>query len=545
MRVNPDHSSSGLGLEKPYGSQTEAIDFLSDGANFAGGGPVEIIQTHGAFIFLAGSNAYKIKRAVRYDYLDFSTLDKRRDMLLRELQLNAPSAPQIYRDVIALNRDDQGCLVLGGRGTPVEWVLRMNRFEADKQLDCVAMQGALTDTLAVTLGEAVADYHASAPRHTKADSPALITAILDELNTAFAAMSDALSNDSIVEFRLAPGRAMPDLKKVLQQRAQAGHVRRFHGDLHLRNIALIDGQPVLFDALEFDETLGTGDVLYDLAFLIMDLLHRNLSRAANMLLNAYLFRASSPDHDAGLMALPLFLSIRSAIRAMVNVQTARFVQDAQVQLSEARAYLSMALVFLAPVPARLIAIGGLSGTGKSVLASSLAPRVGKKPGAIHLRSDLERKALFGVSPTTRLPPAAYAEDVSQKVYVRMAKRAERILRAGHSVIMDATYLKEADRAALAALAGNAGTRLEGLWLEAPALTLAARVTARQNDASDADAQVVEMQLANVVPPLFWARIDASGDLDATLSAASESVFGAPGAVKSTEYIRRQQVGQPS
>jgi uncharacterized protein len=528
MLAVSDHTKADLQIRLDGGSQSEVIAFLSDGANLPDGGPVEIIQTHGAFIFLARSYAYKIKRAVRYDYLDFSTLEKRHDMLLRELELNAPSAPQIYRDVIALTCDDNGDLHLGGKSQPVEWVLRMNRFESDKQLDRVAMDGGLTDALAVALGEAVADYHAGAPRRAKANGSALIIAILDELNTAFAGMPDALGSDSIAQFRVASGQVIPHLKRLLRQRAKAGHVRRFHGDLHLRNIALIEGQPVLFDALEFDETLGTGDVLYDLAFLIMDLIHRCLPRAANLLLNAYLFKAASPDHDPGLAALPLFLSVRAAIRAMVDVQTARFVQDAQAQLSEARAYLAIATAFLAPAPARLIAIGGLSGTGKSTLASSLAPLLGKMPGAIHLRSDLERKALFGVAPTTRLPPDSYSDQISYKVYARMTQRARQILQAGHSVIMDATYLKEADRAALAALAEQAGASLEGLWLEAPVRILAARVTARKNDASDADAQVVEAQIANAVPPLFWTRIDASGDPDAILREASAVLLGGTG-----------------
>ncbi len=436
MLAVSDHSRPDPQIGRGGGDQSEAIAFLSDGANLGAGAPVEMIQTHGTFVFLAGSSAYKIKRAVRYDYLDFSTLEKRRDMLLRELELNAPSAPQIYRDVIALVRDDRGRLSLGGQGTAVEWVLRMNRFAADMQLDRVAMDGALTDALAVALGEAVAEYHRVAPCRATADGPALITAILDEFNTAFAAMPDTLGGDGIAQFHAASARSMPHLKRLLHQRARAGHVRRFHGDLHLRNIALIEGLPVLFDALEFDETLGTGDVLYDLAFLVMDLLHRNLPKAANLLMNAYLFKAASPDHDGGLAAMPLFLSIRAAIRAIVNVQTARFVQDAQAQLSEARAYLAMATAFLAPAPVRLIAIGGLSGTGKSTLASLLAPLLGKAPGASHLRSDLERKALFGVAPTTRLPSDAYAEKISQKVYARMIDRAGRILQSGHSVIMD-------------------------------------------------------------------------------------------------------------
>ncbi len=523
------HPNAGPKKVKGEGAQAAIVAFLSDGANLPDGGQVEVIQTHGAFVFLAGSSAYKIKRAVRYDYLDFSTQQKWHDMLLRELELNAPLAPQIYRDVIGLTRDRQGKLTLGGKGRPVEWVLRMTRFKADQQLDRIATDGVLSNALAVALGEAVAVYHAATPSRVSADGPALILAILDELNRAFAGMSDTLGPDLVDQFNKAADRAMPHLTRLLRQRAHMGHIRRFHGDLHLRNVALIAGVPVLYDALEFDETLGTGDVLYDLAFLVMDLVHRGLTRAATLVLGAYLSKAGSPDHDGGLMALPLFLGIRAAIRAMTTVQTARLVPAAQADLPEARAYLKLALTFLAPAPARLIAVGGLSGTGKSLLAAALAPGLGKAPGAIHLRSDLERKALFGVDPATRLPPAAYSDVISQQIYARMTERAGHILRAGHSVIMDATYLRQEDRAALATMAEHVGVRFQGLWLEAPADILSARVTARIDDASDADATVVCAQAARTVPPLFWTRIDASGDPDATLHAARDAMHMSQGA----------------
>jgi hypothetical protein len=528
LAVSRCHPDGALG-EQGDVSQAVVVAFMSDGANLPGGGPVEVIQTHGAFVFLAGASAYKIKRAVRYDYLDFSTLEKRHDMLLRKLELNAPAAPQIYRDVIAVTCNTAGQLALGGPGQVVEWVLRMERFESDKQLDRIATDGGLSDVVAVALGEAVAAYHATAPRRPKADGPALIGAILDELNCAFVGMSDALGGDLIDQFRSVSDHAMPHLKRILRDRAQAGHVRRFHGDLHLRNVALIAGAPVLFDALEFDETLGTGDVLYDLAFLVMDLLHRGLSKAANLTLGAYLFKAADPDHDAGLSAFPLFMSIRAAIRAMTMVQTARLVDDSKADLPEARAYMKMAVDLMQPSTARLIAIGGLSGTGKSTLAADLAPFIGKAPGAIHLRSDLERKALFGVDPSTRLPPDAYGDPVSRSVHGRMIARALRILHAGHSVVMDATFLKEEHRATLGAMAEHAGTHLEGLWLEAPIDTLAARVTARVNDASDADAGVVRAQAEKIVPPLFWTPIDASDSRAVSLHAASAALCRSQGA----------------
>ena len=380
----------------------------------------------------------------------------------------------------------------------------------------MAERGALDDRMAQILGEVVARYHGKTATRTGISGSDLISAILDELDDAFATMTDTLDQDQIERFRVTVDRMFHSLRPGLDTRGTSGHVRRCHGDLHLRNIVLIDDVPTPFDALEFDETLGTCDVLYDLAFLLMDLRHKGLTRVANIALNAYLFEARDADHYAALSLLPLFLSIRAAIRAMVAVQTAPFNPDDNALLPEARRYLASALSYLDAAPAQLIAIGGLSGTGKTVLATSLAPRIGAAPGAVHLRSDLERKALFGVSPRTRLPSSAYGEEDSARVYGIMREKAHEILSGGHSVIMDATWLSKDERASLPALAQQSGARFTGLWLTADTERLQARVSARFGDASDADAAVVRQQAEQNDTPVSWSQIDASGSPDETL-----------------------------
>lgn len=509
-------------MHKP--SQREAIAFLSDSKNLPGRKTVETVRTHGALVFLSGKYAYKIKRDVRYDYLDFSTLEKRHEMLLRELQLNAPTAPTIYRDVIAVTRDATGNLHLGGDGEVIEWVLRMHRFNTADELDKVAAHGGLDDQIAQDLGKVIAQYHAQSEVRSDLRGADLISAILDELNIAFANMTDHLDGAQIDRFHAASDGAYCRAMATLNARSAAGHVRRCHGDLHLRNIVLIDGVPTLFDALEFDETLGTSDVLYDLAFLLMDLRHAGLLRAANITLNSYLHVAGT-DHYQALSLLPLFQGIRAAIRAMVDVQTAQVNPDDPTLLPEARRYLSDALDYLTPVPAQLIAVGGLSGTGKTVLAKSLCPQVGAAPGAVHLRSDLERKALFGVSPLTRLPASAYGRDINNRVYDIMRSKARAILMAGHSVVMDATWLSEDKRETLSDLAGQTGTDFLGLWLSADTSVLEARVNARHHDASDADATVVRHQAQRVNAPAEWSLIDASDDPTHTLAQAVDALSG--------------------
>ena len=220
--------------------------------------------------------------------------------------------------------------------------------------------------------------------------------------------------------------AFATVRPVLLKRGKAGFVRRAHGDLHLRNIVLIDGAPTLFDALEFSDEIASGDVLYDLAFLLMDLEQRGLRGSANRLFNRYL-APEPPDALAGLVALPLFLSLRAAIRAKVEAAGAERLEGEKRDQSRAlaRRYFIRAAQFLAYVPPRLVAVGGLSGVGKSALAGALAPEIGRAPGALWLRSDLERKAMFAVGETVRLPASAYSGEVTRQVYERLVEKARR------------------------------------------------------------------------------------------------------------------------
>jgi hypothetical protein len=299
-------------------------------------------------------------------------------------------------------------------------------------------------------------------------------------------------------------------------------VRHCHGDLHLGNIVLLDGQPVLFDCLEFDEALATTDTFYDLAFLLMDLIHRDLGGLAQRLLNGYL---DATWDDSGTALLPLFLSCRATIRAKVAGFAARSeAGDAESEIAEARAYLELAKRFLAPPPARLVAIGGISGTGKSTLARALAPRLGAAPGAVVLRSDVIRKKLFGAAPSDRLGPEAYREEVSVKVYDILASRAETLLKAGHCAIVDAVFLDGRDRTKIEQVAAKAGVPFQGLWLAAPAEVLMARVRSRKGDASDADAAVLRAQLEVDPGPLTWSTVDAGASPD-TVTASARGVLG--------------------
>ncbi|WP_444666475.1 bifunctional aminoglycoside phosphotransferase/ATP-binding protein [Cereibacter changlensis] len=486
--------------------QSETVAFLR-GLTDAEGRPAEVVETHGALIFLCGDTALKLKRAVVYDYMDLSTLARRKALLERELELNRPSAPKIYRDLVPVTRGPEG-LRLGGEGAPAEWLLRMARFPAEDELAVIAARQGIGDGLAEALGQAVQRYHHAAPLRA-AEGPKLIADILDELARVFAGMEAVLGPEAPARFDAEARATLDRVAPLLARRAAEGHVRRCHGDLHLGNLVLIDGLPTPFDALEFDEVLGTCDVLYDLAFLLMDLCHRDLRQAADITLASWLLQAGGTE-DAGLGALPLFLAVRAAIRAMVLVQTdaARGSTEAG---PEARRLLDEALAALRPAPPRLVAVGGRSGSGKTTLARRLAPWIGALPGAVHLRSDTERKA--------GAEPVDYSPEGRARIYARMLERASCLLGAGQSVLLDATFLDEADRAAAERLAGTAGVPFHGLWLEAPPAILLARVASRRGDASDADAAVVEAQLSDGTEPEEWLRIDAGDGLEPALAAA--------------------------
>lgn len=397
------------------------------------------------------------------------------------------------------------------RRASVRW-LHMRRFEQSALLGNVAREAGIPPEMARRVAEAVLASHRAADKAAPGSGAARMRQVLTALSQALAHL-DVFDATTVADFCRRAEHQLARVEPTLEQRAGRGCVRRCHGDLHLWNIVLWHGQPVLYDAIEFDEELATVDTLYDLAFLLMDLDRHGQRRAANVVLNHYLWRPDAELDLSGLQALPLFLGLRAGIRAMVSAE--RAMQDPtgerQDAKERAKAYLRLGLDCLAPPPPRLVAVGGLSGTGKTTLAAALAPMLGPAPGALHLRSDLERKLLFGVEETTRLGAASYSEDIGQQVYAALRRKARIALEAGHAVVIDAVCSRPDERNALESLAAELSVPFDGLWLEADADKLIARVAARRNDASDATADVVRQQLGFAVGPFSaaWTSIDAN------------------------------------
>lgn len=465
-----------------------------------------MIETSISRIYLFAASALKLKKPVDMGFVDFTTLDKRRWAARRELEFNQPAAPDIYRRVRAIVRRADGALAFEGPGEVVDFAVEMRRFD---EAAVLANQPARVDgALAEALGRMIARHHAEASRAFAGGAA----------NLAYVHASNA---ELLHAEALAPGPARlpaPAVERLiretqaafnaavlqLDQRLAGGHVRRCHGDLHLGNILLENGQPVLFDAIEFNDRLRDIDVLYDIAFLIMDLSFRGQGSAANRVMNGWLDEAARGFGIAawdGLGLLPLFLSTRAAVRAHVNAVEGR--GDA------ARAYLDAALAHLRPSAPILVALGGLSGSGKTTFARRVAPGLGPTPGAVVLRTDEIRKRQAGVAPMDRLPPSAYGAGSGRAVYRELFALAKTILAKGRSVVADGVFLDPADRRGIAAVAADAGVSFHSLWLEAPAPILESRLENRRNDASDADPAVLAVQRKRDPGVIEWPRGSSS------------------------------------
>jgi uncharacterized protein len=503
--------------------QRDVIAFLSTPAAFARRtDPIERIDTHISIVWLAGDQVYKLKRAVRFDYVDFSTIELRRQACEAEVRLNRRTAPSLYRGVQCVTREADGSLAVGGAGVPVDWVVDMARFDQETLFDRLAERDRLDASLMEGLAETIVRLHAAAERRPDRGGREGMAWVIEGNARGFDEQGGTVLDGGERERLTAGCRSVLDRQAtLLEARRRRGLVRWCHGDLHLRNICLIDGVPTLFDAVEFNENISCIDVLYDLAFLVMDLWHRDLRAHANIVFNEYFGRLFDLE---GLPLLPLFLACRAAVRAKTSVTAAGVQSDRAEKRRLERAaceYLELAQALLRPAPASLVAIGGFSGSGKSTLAQRLGPGVGSAPGALILRSDMIRKRLMGVPPRTRLGPDGYAPAVTRRVYQTIAEHAKAAIRAGHAAIVDAVYASADERDGIASIARDAGVPFVGLWLEGPQQLLARRLQSRTGDVSDATADVLDRQLESGAGSIDWPRLDGTLDPDRVQALAEE------------------------
>jgi aminoglycoside phosphotransferase family enzyme/predicted kinase len=495
------------GLNRMDVSEQQVLRFVARAVE--GSDDVELISTHASNIVLAGNKAYKLKRHVRFPYLDYSTPDRRLAACQTEFALNRRTAPEIYIGVHSITLSTDGHLAWNGAGQLVDAVLEMHRFDQDCLFDRMAQRGSLTPAIMTETAHRIAEFHEAAPVSLEHGGVQGIAAVLD-INDRSLRATDLISAEAADDFLSRFQQALRRHASLLDERRLAGKVRRCHGDLTLRNICLFDGRPTLFDCIEFDESMATTDVLYDLAFLLMDLWHRDQRALANTVLNRYLDECDETD---GLVLVPFFMAIRATVRAHVTAAQAKNSDPKAVPdlMREARQYYDLAQTLLAPSAPVLVAIGGFSGSGKSTVASLLAPYLGPAPGARLLNSDRLRKKIHGVPVQQKLPPSSYSTATSAEVYEKLDREACRALAGGCAVIADAVFAQPDERTRIERVAQDAQAPFHGFWLHASPETLTSRVTARRGGPSDADAEVVHVQLSRDAGAVSWTQVDASRD----------------------------------
>ena len=472
--------------------QAELVASLRE--QLAGAGDVAVHETHISRVLLAGADAYKLKKPVNLGFLDFSTLARRQHFAEEEVRLNRRLAPELYLGVIPITGTPQAP-VLGGDGPVLDYAVHMRRFSQAALLT----RRRLAPDLADALAERLAAFHADAPAAGEYGAPDQALAPMRE---NFSVIRDAVAPDEQLAAQLSRLEQWTQtqyeaLAQTLEQRRRDGHVRECHGDLHRGNIAVRDGEPLIFDCIEFNPALRWIDTASELAFLLMDLMHVGETAQARRLLNGYLMHSG----DYGMLAvLRFYLVYRAMVRAKVTAIGAAQHHHGDASQDDAlRGYVHRALVCsrLAAVP-RVVLLCGLSGSGKTSLAAALAERL----PFIHIRSDVERKRLFGLPPLARTQAepeqGIYSADASERTYARLLELSRQCVQAGYGVLVDATFLSVERRRPFRALAGELGCAFDCVALDAPPAVLRRRVAERYaggEDASEADREVLEHQLA--------------------------------------------------
>lgn len=508
---------SHLATPKPDAGDTFAalLTALRDPAAYPPAAPpvaaVEVVETHISAVLLAGDYAYKLKKPVNLGFADFSSLALRKRYCDEEIRLNRRSAPALYLDVQpVVAGPTPGSVRIGGEGAPIDYVVRMRRFAAAARLDHVARAGRLDLATIDRLAASIADFHTHCERAPATSPHGTVEAIGGWLRRTAQSLRErvaaepALAGESARLARVLQWSEAESTRRapVFAARHAEGFVRDVHGDLHLANVALIDGVPVAFDCIEFNEDLRVIDVMSDVAFTWMDLLDHDLPRHAARFLNAYL--EATGDY-AGLATLRFYAVYRALVRALVaaiRAGQAAGVEAPRATQECARYVEAAERLTQAPAP-QLVLVGGITGTGKTTVASHLVEAL----GAVRIRSDVERKRSAGVAATAHgdapVGGGLYDASRSQATYALLARCATAVLDGGFIGIVDATFQRRADRGALRKCAADAHARCDVVICTAPASVLRARIEARRargTDASDATLAVLEQQLRDFEAP---------------------------------------------
>jgi len=469
-------------------------------------GAIELIETHISWVFLAGDYAYKIKKPVDLGFLDFTSLAARRFYCEEELRLNRRTAPELYLEVVPIVAE-AGSLRVAASGAAVEYALKMRRFPQEALADRIAARGGLGPAQVDALAAAIAAFHAAIPAAEQASAfgaPEHVTApALENFEQLRGLAKDAPGGERLERLRAWTQAEGARLGEVFAARKRGGAVRECHGDLHLGNIAFVDGRPLPFDCIEFNPELRWIDIVNEVAFLVMDLLEHGLRAEAWRFLNAYL--ETTGDY-AGVRVLRYYLVYRAMVRAKIAcIRAHQPGADEGARAASARAYrdyLALADLLAAPRSPALVLMHGLSGSGKTTVAQALIERV----GAVRARSDLERKRLHGLAARARsgsgLHAGIYGPEATRRTYDALKRIASDAIESGWPVVVDAAFLRRAEREEFGALAIQLKAPLLIVSCRAPEAELRRRIAQREvsaADASEAGVRVLEDQIETQEP----------------------------------------------
>ena len=491
-----------------YSAQKKLVSALLDSRRYPHPAKaVRLIETHISWVLLAGRYAYKIKKALDLGFLDFTTLEARRFFCTEEIRLNHRLAPKIYLDVISIGGDADTPEL--GAQPAIEYAVRMRRFAAANQMDRLLTCGKILPRHMDSLAAMLAHFHGGLPAAESGSAfgsaAAIRSAALQNFEQLQPLLKQPADLEAIAALCYATEAAYAACEKCFEERRAQGYIRECHGDLHLGNIALIGDEPIPFDGIEFNPTLRWIDVMDEAAFTVMDLLHRGRPEFAYHFLNAYL--EATGDYT-GVPVLRFYVAYRAAVRAKVSAirasQPGMSKGGTMDALATCRSYLALGETYLTQYQPVLIITHGLPGSGKTTFAQAALERL----QAIRIRSDVERKRLFGLAPSadsrSSIDSGIYSADATKRTYARLHKLAHKLLMAGFPVIVDAAFLKQDERKQFRELAQELKVPFAIAAMQANKATLSARITQRlaeARDASEADTAVLEKLQAAQEPLL--------------------------------------------
>ncbi|MCC5898818.1 MAG: AAA family ATPase [Phormidium sp. BM_Day4_Bin.17] len=456
--------------------------------------PIQLKQTHGSFVLLTGEFVYKVKKSVDLGFFDYSTVEKRGHFCQEELRLNQRGAPGIYLAVLPITQEGDR-FHLNGDGEPVEYALKMRQFPKDNLFLDLLDRGELTLNHMEELGRIVADYHAQAPTNAEiakfGEVAAIREAIDDNYRYTQAYIGRVQTQQQFDDTKAYSDRIFAEHPDWFEQRIREGKIRNCHGDLHLRNIALWGNRILLFDCIEFNQAFRYVDVMYDVAFTVMDCHARGRRDLGNAFLNTYL---ETTGDWQGLRVLPLYLSRQAYVRAKVTSflldDESVSPEDKQAAATAAAEYYHLAWEYTQSQSGRIIMMSGLSGSGKSTQARKIA----RELDGIQIRSDAVRKHLAGVALQERGPQAIYSREMSDRTYSRLAELGAILAELGWIVILDAKYDRRRWRDKVHQRSQAAGIPLQIVHCHAPLEVLEQRLRQRSGDIADATADLLASQL---------------------------------------------------